>query len=101
MALSVLMVFAFQPNSTIQILFLFNNKIHVVCILVSLLSRIQVQQEYSSNDDHTKSTPITTRGGDSLVIDNWQYSQGSQVTGKDVDLLGHQQAIDSKIRLVA
>ena len=81
MALVMLLLFAITPNTTNQVALLFHAKVHILCILISLLSRVELQRAERGSNLHTKTSPTdlrTTTGTVSTAVEiaEWQYLPG-------------------------
>lgn len=77
MALIMLLLFAFLPNSTVQVAFTFHSKIHILCILVALLARVNIAGDNTGSAAPVKTisvgTGLSQESTGSQAIDGWEY----------------------------
>ena len=80
-------IYLFLPNSTATVALNSVSKLHVLCMIVTLLARIRIQQEYKNNqsgeNNHSKSMPSALQdsaGQFSLASDTSHASQVHSVT---------------------
>lgn len=85
----MLLVFALLPNSSVGASLLFSCKVHVICVLYSLLGRVDISRArpgYNSSGGHRSGTDVESRSKGQLSSNAAAYTGVSAAGTVDVDL---------------
>jgi hypothetical protein len=68
--------FAALPNSTVQLVLLFANKVQIGCVMISLLARVRNAGSYKGGSTMVSSGQSTSAGSRSLPVRSYLGAAG-------------------------